>query len=179
MERPRCYLASPLGFTDDGARLLREVYLPRLRSVVEPVNPWELTSAEEVRAARGARRRRELWAQIGRRNADAIASSPLLVAYLEGQELDGGTAAEVGYAAALGVRCYGLRSDRRLTGEPDARVNLQVEYFITASGGRIVATLDRLLRELRGAVMALGAASSTSSPRRDLRSEPGGGAAGS
>jgi len=155
MERPRCYLASPLGFTDAGARLLREVYLPRLATVVEPVNPWELTSAEEVRAARGARGRRELWAEIGRRNAEAIASSPLLVAYLEGQELDGGTAAEVGYAAALGVRCFGLRSDRRLTGEPDARVNLQVEYFITASGGTIVATLDRLLRELRGAVAAL------------------------
>jgi nucleoside 2-deoxyribosyltransferase len=155
MARPRCYLASPLGFTDDGLRLLDEVYLPRLRTVVEPVNPWELTSADEVRAARGARRRRELWHEIGARNAAAIASCTLLVAYLEGQELDGGTAAEVGYAAALGVRCYGLRSDRRLTGEPDARVNLQVEYFIAASGGTIVRTLEKLVAELRSAVTAV------------------------
>jgi len=155
MDRPRCYLASPLGFTDDGRRLLEELYLPELRRVVEPVNPWELTSAEEIRAARGVRGRRELWATIGRRNAEAIASSALLVAYLEGQELDGGTAAEVGYASALGVRCFGLRTDLRLTGEPDARVNLQVEYFITASGGVVARSLRQLLAELRSAVAAL------------------------
>jgi nucleoside 2-deoxyribosyltransferase len=154
-ERPRCYLASPLGFTGDGVRLLHEVYLPALRRVVVPVNPWDLTGSKEISDAEAAGTLRELRWEMGRRNAEAIATSPLLVAYLEGQELDSGTVAEIGYACGLGKRCFGIRSDLRQTGEAEARVNLQVEYFITESRGQIVDTLDRLLAVVEEAVVAL------------------------
>ena len=146
--RPRCYVASALGFTGAGAHYYEHVYLPALRAVVEPVDPWALTSAEEVAEARAARREREFALEIGRRNADAIRGCTLLAAHLDGQEIDGGTAAEVGFAAALGLRCFGLRTDIRENGEPGVSVNLQVEHFIVASGGVLCGSLDSLVAAL-------------------------------
>jgi nucleoside 2-deoxyribosyltransferase len=149
--RSRCYVASPLGFTEAGRRYHQDVYLPALAGVVDPVDPWGLTSPEELAEARTDGRQRELALEIGRRNARAIRSCNLLVAYLDGQEVDSGTAAEVGYAAAIGLTCFGWRSDLRQAGEPGVRVNLQLESFILDSGGAIAVTLDELL-------VALGAA---------------------
>jgi nucleoside 2-deoxyribosyltransferase len=146
--RPRCYVASALGFTDAGAHYYEHVYLPALRAVVEPVDPWALTTAEEVAEARAADREREFALEIGRRNADAIRGCTLLAAHLDGQEIDGGTASEVGFAAALGLRCFGVRTDIRENGEPGVSVNLQVEHFIVASGGALCRSLDALVAAL-------------------------------
>jgi nucleoside 2-deoxyribosyltransferase len=64
---------------------------------------------------------------------------------LDGADVDSGTAAEIGYAFACGRPIVGYRSDLRRAGEHDGVVvNLQVEYFIRASGGTIVAALDDL-----------------------------------
>jgi len=64
-------------------------------------------------------------------------------------DVDSGTAAEIGYAYALGKRCYGLRTDFRLAGDnPGSIVNLQVQYFIEASGGSVQTTIEGLLGEL-------------------------------
>jgi nucleoside 2-deoxyribosyltransferase len=146
--RRRCYVASPLGFTEAGRDYYTRVLLPALASVVEPVDPWGLTSAEELARAAAEGREAELALVIGRRNAEAIRSCALLAAVLDGQELDSGTAAEVGYAAALGVRCYGLRTDLRRSGEPGAQVNLQVQAFIHDSGGTLLGTLEDLVSAL-------------------------------
>ncbi len=140
----RCYIASPLGFTDAGRHYYRDVFLPALARVVEPVDPWALTTPEEVEAARAAGRERELAHEIGRRNSEAIRSCALLAAHLDGLEPDSGTAAEVGYAAALGIRCFGLRTDLRQSGEAGVAVNLQLEAFIAESGGRIATSLEEL-----------------------------------
>jgi len=148
---PRCYVASPLGFTEAGREYYREVYLPALASVVTPVDPWALTSASEVADARAAGRQREMALEIGRRNAEAIRSSALLAALLDGQEPDSGTVAELGFAAALGKPCFGLRSDLRQSGEEGAALNLQVVALAIDSGGAIVATLAELVEALRGA----------------------------
>ncbi|MEA2441412.1 MAG: hypothetical protein QOH76_2836 [Thermoleophilaceae bacterium] len=145
---PRCYVASGLGFTDAGAHYYEHVYLPALRTVVTPVDPWSLSTAQEVAEARAAKRERDLALEIGRRNAEAIRSCALLVAHLDGQELDAGTAAEVGFASALGLRCFGLRTDLRQNGEPGVSVNLQVEHFVVASGGSLCTSLDELLGAL-------------------------------
>jgi len=167
LDRPHCYVASPLGFTTDGRRVLHDVYLPALRKVVTPINPWDLTHHDEIRAAEVSGQLREFRREMARRNAEAIEKCPLLVAYLEGQELDSGTVAEIGYASALGKRCFGIRSDERQTGETKARVNMQVEYFITRTGGDIVDTMDRLLLALRRAIDELGSVTdSLEDPRR-------------
>lgn len=157
MDRPPCYIASPLGFTEAGSHYYTTVYLPALATVVDPVDPWALTTQAEVVAAQAAGRDRELALEIGRRNTAAIRRSSLLAAYLDGQEPDAGTVAEIGYAAGCGLRCFGLRTDLRQSGEPGVSVNLQVESFIVASGGTIAGSLDELVGVLAQAAGALGA----------------------
>ncbi len=147
--RQRCYIAGPLGFTEAGRRYHTEIVLPALAAAVDPVDPWTLTTAAEIARARAEGRERELSLEIGRRNAAAIRSCDVLVAHLDGQEVDSGTAAEVGYAAALGITCLGWRTDLRQAGEPGVRVNLQVESFIVESGGEIAGSLSDLVAALR------------------------------
>lgn len=151
MSRRRCYVASPLGFTEAGRRYYTETLISALARVVDPVDPWALTEKHEVEAGG---HRRDFWLEVGQRNAEAIDSCELLAAVLDGQEVDSGTASEVGYAAASGLTCFGLRTDLRQSGEPGMAVNLQVEYFIERSGGRIAGSLEEL-------VAALAAATST------------------
>ncbi|MBJ7331113.1 MAG: nucleoside 2-deoxyribosyltransferase [Solirubrobacteraceae bacterium] len=147
-DRPRCYVASPLGFSEAGRHYYAEVYLPALSAVVEPVDPWSLTQPWEVEQAIAAGRERDIFLEIGRRNSEAIRSCTLLAAHLDGQEVDAGTAAEIGYGVAAGLTCFGLRTDLRQSGEPGMVVNLQVEAFIVESGGRVVDSLDALVAAL-------------------------------
>src|SRR3954454_20694900 len=148
---PRCYVASALGFTDAGAYYYEHVYLPALRAVGTPVDPWALTTSQEVAEARAAGRELECALEIGARNAEAIRTCTLLAAHLDGQEVDSGTAAEIGFAAALGLRCFGLRTDMRESGESGVSVNLQVEHFVVASGGSMCTSLAQLVAELGAA----------------------------
>lgn len=148
MPGPRCYVASPLGFTEAGRHYYESVYLPALSSVVEPVDPWLLTAPHEIAQAQAAGRERDMALEIGRRNAEAIRSCELLAAHLDGQEPDSGTVAELGYAAGLGLTCFGLRTDLRQAGEPGVALNLQVEAFVVASGGRMCTSLDDLVAAL-------------------------------
>jgi nucleoside 2-deoxyribosyltransferase len=146
--RPRAYLASPLGFSEAGRAYYAEHYLPALCEHVEPVDPWTLSAPEEFAAALAAGRSRELGLAVGARNARAIAGAQLVIAHLDGQEVDAGTASEVGYAAALRLPCLAVRSDLRESGEPGMVVNLQVEAFVALSGGFLVRSLEELLSEL-------------------------------
>lgn len=127
------------------------MYLPALAEVIEPVDPWAMTTAHELAQARRDGRQRELALAIGRRNAEAIRSCTLLAALLDGQEIDSGTAAEVGYGAALGLRCFGLRTDLRQHGEEGVAVNLQLEALIVESGGAVVGSLAELVAALAAA----------------------------
>jgi nucleoside 2-deoxyribosyltransferase len=146
--RPRCYLASPLGFSEAGREYYARRYLPALAEHVEPVDPWVLTAPEEFATARDEGRAYELGIAVGARNAEAIGGAQLLIAHLDGQEVDAGTAAEVGYAAALGLPCLALRSDLRRSGEPGMHVNLQLEAFVVLSGGFVAGSLAELLARL-------------------------------
>ena len=143
--RPLCYVASPLGFNDAGRTYYYEHYLPALDAVVATIDPWAMVSQEQVVQARSEGRLRELWLEVGQRNLEAIESAALLVAWLDGQEVDSGTATEIGYAAGKGVRCFGLRTDLRQAGEDGLAVNLQVEATIVCSGGSVVSSLPELL----------------------------------
>jgi nucleoside 2-deoxyribosyltransferase len=150
-ERRPCYVASPLGFSEAGRHYYENVLLPALSQLVEPVDPWGLVSQREIDDALAAGSEKELAAEIGARNTSALEGCDLLVAVLDGQEIDSGTAAEIGYASARGLTCFGLRTDHRQTGERGARINLQVEAFLVMSGGSIADSLDGLLGALREA----------------------------
>lgn len=148
-------MASPLGFSEAGRAYYHQTYLPTLAQVITPVDPWALTSEAEVARARAEGREREMSLTIGERNRDALVSCQLLAAFLDGQEPDAGTVAEIGYGAAKGLVCFGLRTDFRQAGEGGVSVNLQVESFIVQSGGYICQSLDELAGALASAARAL------------------------
>lgn len=142
----RCFVASAFGFTETGREYYQRVYLPTLATVVEPVDPWSLITSEEFAAAQASGPTREMSLEIGRRNAAAIRSSQMLVAHLDGH--DPGTLGELGFAAGLGMPCFGLRTDFRDIGGVNVR-SLQVETFILESGGIVYDSLDALVAGLR------------------------------
>lgn len=157
MSRKRIYLASPLGFAES-TRAFMDALIPLLETHVDVENPWDdVRFVEEFAAVANldsvTERRRRLETvnrEIGRFNAECIDRSDALFAILDGVDVDSGTAAEIGYAFARGKRVCGLRTDFRLAGDNEgAIVNLQIEYFIRASGGTIVTTADDLVELAR------------------------------
>jgi len=131
--------------------------LPALRRAGhQPLDPWKDPAGRAIeRALRrpyGLARRaalRRANAEAARANQRAIERADALVAVLDGADVDSGTAAEIGYAAARGLPIVGYRGDTRLAGDNDgAIVNLQVEYFIRASGGTIVTRVADVTRAL-------------------------------
>lgn len=144
------YIAGPQVFTPSGRVHVREEVIPALEAAGhDPVFPAELGDEDDLRDAlsrEGEDRVAALadWsAATGRRNREAIERADAVLASLDGADVDSGTAAEIGYAAALGIPVVGYRTDSRESGENEAvAVNLQVEAFIADSGGRIVVPED-------------------------------------
>ena len=84
--------------------------------------------------------------QIGKANEEAIRASDIVVGVLDGAELDSGAVSEIGFAAALGKKCYGLRTDFRNSGDFDGiPINLQVLYWIESSGGKLFRLISEIL----------------------------------
>ncbi len=147
----RRYVASPLGFAEAGRHFHDDRLLPLLRDPGhEPLDPWALADAGEVArvtALPWGAARREAWralnAAIAETNRRAIESAHGVVAVLDGVDVDSGTAAEIGFAFGRGKRIVGYRGDFRLAADHEgALVNLQVEYFIDASGGELARVAD-------------------------------------
>jgi nucleoside 2-deoxyribosyltransferase len=145
--KARIYMASPLGFSEAGRHFYTSVLVPFVKGLgYEILDPWALTDPERIAAVQrmpyGAARRdawRALNAEIGATNRAAIDDADLVVAVLDGVDVDSGTAAEVGYAHARGKPIVGYRGDFRLSADNEgSTVNLQVEFFIRESGGTIV-----------------------------------------
>lgn len=149
----KVYLAGPLGFSEVGSSfhdsVIVPVFLKRAHTVLDP---WKLTDARKVSRATalpyGAKKRRAWKALnnvIGENNRRAIARCDMVFAVLDGVDVDSGTAAEIGYAFALRKPILGYRGDFRISADNEgATVNLQVEYFIRASGGTIVARIAKV-----------------------------------
>lgn len=152
MTRPGVYVASPLGFSEPGARYLEGVLHPALRAEgYDVLDPWAagreiLEQAEETDEATVNR-------LLGARNRDLIDSAAGLLAVLDGSDVDSGTASEIGYAAGIGRPVVGLRTDFRHAGDnPSAIVNLQVLFFLEATGGRVATSLEDALEGLEQAI---------------------------
>jgi nucleoside 2-deoxyribosyltransferase len=149
----KVYLASPLGFAASTHAFMDQL-VATLRSHMEIVNPWDDKRFEadfaRIPAIDSVAERKRLLEQInhelGKKNAESIQACDAVIAVLDGVDVDSGTAAEIGYAFALGKLIWGLRTDFRLAGDNEgAVVNLQVEYFMRESGGTIVTTVDELV----------------------------------
>jgi len=155
---PRIYIASPFGFSEAGRAFLYNELEPLIRRAgFTPVDPWKLTPPEKIREAQAlpyGAEKRERWRIvnkiIGENNARAIRDAHGLFAALDGVDVDSGTAAEIGFAAALGKPILGYRGDFRLSADNEgALVNLQVEYFVRLNGGRIVTQKDQIVQALK------------------------------
>ena len=149
------YVASPLGFSEPGRHYLDEVLHPRLTAAGWSVlDPWEDPTgvvAETLALPAGPARRKALVRMsrtIGQRNRTLLAGAAAVLAVLDGPDVDSGTAAEVGWAAAQHIPVVGWRSDFRLADHEAAPVNLQVEDFVLVSGGRMVTSLDEAIAAL-------------------------------
>lgn len=149
----RVYIASPLGFAASTNAFMNDL-VSRLTGIVAIENPWddvrfegdfaEISTLESY--SERVSRLEKINHELGKTNAERIDKSDAVLAILDGVDVDSGTAAEIGYAYAKGKRVYGLRTDFRLAGDNlGATVNLQVQYFIEASGGRVVTAVESLL----------------------------------
>lgn len=155
----RVYLASPLGFAASTAPYMAQLEAA-LRPLFEIDNPWAfetVPAAERAAVERIADRAAHAAAshalnhRIAAANEEAIRRCDLVIAVLDGVDVDSGTASEIGFAYALGTPVWGLRTDFRASGEnPGAVVNLQVQYFIEASGGKIATSAEELVGWLDG-----------------------------
>lgn len=152
------YVASPLGFSEAGRYFYYEQLLPMVTQTGFAVlDPWTLTDPLLIRSAVNSpegKTQRKRWSEvnavIGKNNDEAIKKSSIIVAILDGPDVDSGTAAEIGSAASMGKIIIGYRNDLRLSADNvGATVNLQVEYYIHKNGGDIVTTLEMLKEKLK------------------------------
>jgi nucleoside 2-deoxyribosyltransferase len=139
------YLAGPLGFFDAGRHYLASVLVPELeRHGLQVLEPFALAASDF--AGIDEKSDDELAALnhvTGETNARLIVDADVVLAVLDGPDVDSGTASEIGFAYASGTPIVGLLTDwRSASDNRAARVNLQVEYFIVASGGAVVGSID-------------------------------------
>ncbi len=150
---PIAYLAGPLGFSEVGSHFHKTVLIPLVIAAGFDIrDPWELTPFELIKVALDlpyGPEKKQAWEKlnpiIGRNNENAIRESDIIIAVLDGIDVDSGTAAEIACGAMLGKPTIGYRGDFRLASDNDGSVvNLQVEHFIYAYGGEMVRSLDAL-----------------------------------
>ena len=154
----KIYLASPHGFAQSTGGFLQELKSEIRKHGHTVIDPWD-EGAEQFKEFKGRERRMspeeraaELMAlnhRIGDLNRGAIEGVDVVVAVLDGSDVDSGTASEVGFAFARDKTIYGYRGDIRLTCVRTL-VNLQVQYWIEESGGRLVRTVPDLIFALNG-----------------------------
>ncbi|MFB6144425.1 MAG: nucleoside 2-deoxyribosyltransferase [Candidatus Nanohaloarchaea archaeon] len=143
----KIYLAAPQVFSRIGETFVREKLQPALQEAGhDPVYPKDLDDGEIVEILGeelGIERAEKLseWAEeVGSKNAGAIEEADIVLANLDGADVDSGTAAEIGHAYSAGKTIIGYRTDTRSSGENEGVIiNLQVEYFIRESGGAVIA----------------------------------------
>jgi nucleoside 2-deoxyribosyltransferase len=149
----KIYLASPLGFSSENSAYLNSIKNQLAGQNFEIFDPWEKNHfdsdieeamTEQLYVERVAAFRR-VASKIGACNEDGIREADMLLAVLDGAEVDSGTASEVGFASALGKKCYALRTDLRNTGDfIGIPFNLQVLHFVERSGGRLFRSIAEI-----------------------------------
>ncbi|MCA1668839.1 MAG: nucleoside 2-deoxyribosyltransferase [Thermomicrobia bacterium] len=153
----KVYLASPLGFAASTKPYMDELECALAGTGIAVINPWKSdfgTAFQRANAIADFAARVTALGQVNtavaRKNEQSIRAADAVLAVLDGVDVDSGTASEMGFAFALGKRVHGLRTDTRLIGDNAGSViNLQVQYWIEASGGRLVRTLEEAVALFR------------------------------
>jgi len=148
----KVYLASPLGFSPEWKSYRDKIKRRVAETGCWVFDPWDQNFRTEIQQARTisawvarVAAFKRIATRIGRSNEDAVRDCDLILGVLDGAELDSGTASEIGFAAALGKKCYGLRTDFRVSGDFEGiSINLQVLYWIESTGGKLFKTIDEI-----------------------------------
>lgn len=122
-KKKRIYLAGPL-FSHaemEYNRKIRDLLVKKEFSVFLPQENAEDTTVE---------RERQHQEHIFKKCVEGVDSSDIVVAVLDGVDVDSGTAWEIGYAYAKGKPVVGLRTDFRSLS--NGIVNLMIEMAIVA-----------------------------------------------
>ena len=131
--KKKVYLSGPLfswAEIECGRRIKKGI-LEELGERIEVVWPHEIAAGS-------------LW-EIFQSNLKALNECKIMVAILDGPQVDDGTAWEIGYHYARGGMVVGIRTDFRKAGEAaSSKVNAMVE----GSCVDIVSTLDLLVSRL-------------------------------
>ncbi|MDR0439046.1 MAG: nucleoside 2-deoxyribosyltransferase [Methanocalculaceae archaeon] len=128
------YLAAPL-FSE--AQKIYNVHLAHLLSSqhYDVYLPQKFEDTTESRS----KNREEL---IYRRNLSALKNSDIVVAVIDGSDVDSGTAWEMGYATALGKRVIAIRTDfRRYSDNELVNLMLEMEAEIVANSDGLSSLL--------------------------------------
>jgi nucleoside 2-deoxyribosyltransferase len=161
MNNTNVYLAGPDGFTPVLLGWHRDVLIPAVAAAgLTPLSPWGKLANEfsTALALPPGPERIEVLADLdgraGAANAQMIDDSAGILAQLDGVDVDSGTASEIGYGSARGLFIAGVRTDFRPAGDNEGtKVNLQVEYFITRTGGRVHPAIGPAIAELAAALL--------------------------
>src|ERR1700679_1952653 len=149
----KIYMASPLGFSEAGRLFYNGTLIPEvIRLGFAVVDPWTLTDQAKIDAVQNmpyGQARRDAWqrldVEIGGNNRAGIEGADMVLAVLDGTDVDSGTAAEIGYAFAKGKPILGYRGDFRLSADNDGSiVNLQGKFLFRKSGGDIFTAVAEL-----------------------------------
>ncbi len=128
------YLAAPL-FSEAERDFNR-----KLRDEIKNAGFSVFLPQEDSNNVKGEKRQEIIF----NKNLKAIENSDIIVAVVDGTDIDSGTAWEIGYASAKGKPVIGLRTDFRTLGI-EGRVNLMIERSIIFCTS-IQELLDRLKR---------------------------------
>ena len=115
------YLAAPLfseAECDFNSRLRDELEQLGMRVFLPQEHSNNIKTKEDIRQE-----------SIFSKNVAAIDKADILVAVLDGVDVDSGTAWEIGYAHAVGKPVYGLRTDFRTLGI-EGVVNLMIQRSV-------------------------------------------------
>jgi len=148
----KIYLASPLGFSEVTTPFMQIIENKLTKMGHHVINPWKLTDAnvfKEVEQTKYLKEKVEkmhnINMKIAKTNKEKIDSCDLIFAVLDGGDVDSGTASEIGYGFAKGKEIIGYRNDFRQAGDNlGTIVNLQVQYWIEESGGRIIKSINEI-----------------------------------
>ena len=130
----RVYLAAPL-FSD-----AEREFNCKLRDEIKKTGMEVFLPQEDSNNVNDAKNRQHI---IFNNNLSAIDNSDIMVAVLDGVDVDSGTAWEVGYAYSKGKPVFGLRTDFRTLGI-EGRVNLMIERSVT-----MCESIEQLLNQLK------------------------------
>ena len=133
------YLAGPL-FTAADQNWLRSLKATLIEQGYEVCWPFELFKDGQIATWGPMAPRR-----IMERCRDAMDASTLVVAWLDGTQVDDGTAWEIGYAHAKGKPVHGLRTDFRQAGDTSHSI---VNAMIEGSCLSITRSVPDLIRQL-------------------------------